>query len=320
MFTRHRSRQDGFSLVEVLVVIAIIGVLIGLLLPAINSARESARRTQCANHLHQIGLAYHAYLSTKAPQGGPRAGLAAAGWPSALAPFIEKDVPVFFCPNMGKLDPLANPPVLRLTRYAGGEHDITCVPDQAHCRAIAGKYPSLPFTLDFEWTGPDDFVGSADWDDCHLRFDDAGGGVAKVTLAAVDGNRSQGSGSFSGIVADGAGQVVFSYGPYDRPGVSGLCAWTKAVTDYGMNCLSSAFSRDGHKVLALEYSHVVANVVAVNPAAEVADDYHALVAPRHHGTLNVLMGDGSVTNCKPDVIDPTIAEIRSGAWLPEAYR
>ena len=85
--------RRAFTLIELLVVIAIIAVLIALLLPAVQQAREAARRTQCRNNMHQLGLALHNYHDAHGtfPFGYiPRLGSQGSTWGGMILPFVDE--------------------------------------------------------------------------------------------------------------------------------------------------------------------------------------------------------------------------------------
>jgi prepilin-type N-terminal cleavage/methylation domain-containing protein len=148
------SNSHGFTLVELLVVITIIGILIALLLPAVQAAREAARRMQCANNFKQVGVGMHNYHATK---GCFPPGILSFGywsWSAYLLPYIEQQ---------GVYDMIT----FNGTGYAGPSNQQSN--NRLSCAKFIGAYacPSDPQAreLVYAWSSPP-FNGPTDEDCC----------------------------------------------------------------------------------------------------------------------------------------------------------
>ena len=160
---RILPKRSAFTLVELLVLIAIVAILTALLVPAIQRVRESAARTQCANNLKHIGLAFHSFhdVHKLLPQGGWSVPATCAadvndrrqfGWSFQILPFIEQSsiytcrridtirtavVPTYHCPSRRQPGLYRNHNVIDYAGCAGSD------PDGADGVVARGFIPTL---------------------------------------------------------------------------------------------------------------------------------------------------------------------------------
>lgn len=266
---RSNGPRLGFSLVELLVVVAIIGTLVALLLPAVQSTREAARQTGCRNNLHQFGLALHNYetASRCLPPGyryaqSPDGNRLGFSWGALVLPYLEE----------GAL--FAD---LKLDRPV---HDPANVaPRERHLAAFL--CPSDPVS-------PGGFVAMED-----ERYA-MGCYVGSFGPPDLDETQEQRDGVFSRNsrtrlveVADGLSRTLMlgerQNGPFRRAGVHGThfeyeTTWVGAVRQIG-----DPTDDHGHMVL-FQTGHP--------PNDPDSDDRD--VSSAHHGLALFLMCDGSV--------------------------
>jgi prepilin-type N-terminal cleavage/methylation domain-containing protein len=151
--------RSGFTLVELLVVITIIGILISMLMPAVNASRETARRTDCSRNLMRIGAALQAYedANTVYPPGtvnaeGPIHNVAQGnhlGWLTAILPYLdEKVISDHIDVNAGVYDPKnADVRAIRLSRFLCPS-DVDNLPANVGASAYAGCHNDVEAAID----------------------------------------------------------------------------------------------------------------------------------------------------------------------------
>jgi prepilin-type N-terminal cleavage/methylation domain-containing protein/prepilin-type processing-associated H-X9-DG protein len=149
----HRTRPDrrGFTLVELLVVIAVIGILIAILLPAVQAAREASRRIQCANNLRQLAVACHNYADV---HGSLPIGIPQMYDPDPSLNFFSQSQSIFVS-MLGQLDqqPLFNAvnfsrsifASANATIYATGLEVLWCPSDPSIRMEVEYPFYEAPF-------------------------------------------------------------------------------------------------------------------------------------------------------------------------------
>jgi prepilin-type N-terminal cleavage/methylation domain-containing protein/prepilin-type processing-associated H-X9-DG protein len=158
MCTRGQLRR-GFTLVELLVVITIIGILIALLLPAVQAAREAARKIQCSNNLKQLalGMLQHEQANGKFPSGGWTDGWVGdatrgfglrqpGSWVYSILPYVD-EVPLF---QMSASDPVSQQLMWQGKPDTTGAKNLIATPlsfMSCPTRRPALSYPQLCFFL-----------------------------------------------------------------------------------------------------------------------------------------------------------------------------
>lgn len=162
---RYPRYSCGFTLVELLVVIAIIAILVALLLPAVQAAREAARRTQCKNNLHQLGIALQNFESARRslPTGSQLTTGLAWGYTAYVLPYFEEGAlygtftiggtdcgaVIRALQDAGKPDPTSNPIAI-----------LACPSDHyANRRLLSGPQGPLPQSANAGLLYPGDYLG-----------------------------------------------------------------------------------------------------------------------------------------------------------------
>ena len=352
--TRGSDRR-GFTLLELLVSIGIIAILMSLIMPAVFSARGSARRITCQNHLRQMGLALTNFADVQGRY--PAAGTFSAtgpdgyfSWVLPLLPHMDQ-APIYqkWNRDLAHENPANRP--LALTRLEGFEcpDDITIMPGQSNLSYVVNG--------GFGWSVPDDCIVTLHVNETPPQYavpiDLNGNGVTCIPPPGTDGapddrdlfwqsgvffveNYPFGSGTLRhhrpATIIDGLSHTVFvsenvraGWDPL-FPDITG---WASPLA-YRMSFFLSGYVCDGLSCSTgnVDYANANAQGViparfeAINSARNQAEGQAPWPTSFHDGGVHMLFGDGHVKFLSANINGLTYACLVTpqGSHLPGALK
>lgn len=286
-------RRPAFTLVELLVTIAIIAVLIALIVPSVQAVRESARVSQCRNNLRQIAIGCtahevsHGFLPTPGRRGGSNGeytgdpdvgfkGLQSGGWLYNILPYVEQSA--LWELGAGRPPDDATKKSDLVTRVRTGVAIYNC-PGRPGPMVPTGRrfiIARVPGTNQRVNIGRVDTMARSDYASCR-----AAGGVGALDDGAVDGR-------LLSSIADGLGNVFLCGEKYLHP--------LKYNSGAGYNDGGWTAGNDWDTISQTSLSPVA----VYEPSPPVVGNYLWYFGGRH-GALNMAMCDGSVRAVNYDI-------------------
>jgi prepilin-type N-terminal cleavage/methylation domain-containing protein len=332
--------QRGFSIPEMLAVVAIIVIILSILLPNLSKSKAAAYDVMCKNNLHQLHAAYTARNADVRARTVDV--IVPFNWPAQLMEYLGKDNRPYRCEGVvhdASLSNSANNVSLKVyNAYPGGYlYDMSMVAGPlcrqvdknttdatidylwsaypgiaATIKSYRGNLPPNSYLLCFEDLRPDG--GDKDFEDVIFQITEAADGVDVKFL--YDGA------GYQFDLVDGSGKVLWAQldnGGQTKPG--SVITIPGAPTSYGMTNQAPAKFRTGGKnvIFMLDYERSVANCAAssgFDPWNDWLKDNNIERFARHWDKANCMFFDGGVRLLDTFTINPKFSQSRIDYWVP----